>query len=1329
MFTASSSNADAAEKISCFMPPPEHREDPITEGKVSAPGIASAVSVPNAAGQRRVFSWIRNAVTGLLIVVALLLGLLRFGFSTLENHRPEVEQWVSGMLQRPVSIDSLRAYWRGWSPELEIDGVKLHRLEGTGASDEPAITFDKVRIKVDPVESLKGRRLLAHAITIVGASLTVKRFEDGSIHVAGMQPADGAAPGRLPGNLARWMLKEGGLIFDATTVQWIDARRGNAPVLLTSTRVQLSNSGDNHRLSGTFRLPGISQERIQFALDASGDLSTSTWSGRTVVNANGIRAARLKTLFNSFGEWVSGGKSDLSVWTRWKNGLMEGARAKIRADGLIFGDTLGGLRVHGGTAEVRIGRLDNGWSADLLLSDIHTSEGRWRTSRGTLNYLIDAEHGRPRLVGQFEHARLADLTSLLRSRLKTIKFASAAVETYRPSADLTNLHFSVGLGAGVAEPFRLTAEFDNLSAFVGPRFPGISGYSGKIEIDGSAGVVTMKDGTLDVALSSAFDGRFLVKTRGGRVAWRQQPEGLRLDVYEVDAAAKGIDAQIAGFARLDGDPSGPLLNLVADLRSDDVGELRRYIPSGILKPKLTQWLRRAVRGGQLTEGKLLLHGRVAEFPFDTENGVFEARFAIEDGVLDYGRGWPELYDLKGEVSFKGRRMAATLGGGRILGAHIDKGSVAIDRIGWGVPVVEIRGSAHGNAADGLEFLTRSPLSNRVSAHIRDIVAAGRVGLNLEVDYPLDKSGIRVDGRVAMNGNTVDFPHLRSGLEHVQGTLRFNQQGARARSVNAVYLGRPVKLDLISRPTAPRDTQVRISGSADGEFVAKHLSNTGLLAGPALWLERLDGETEWLATIDIPAADPGAAGKPAVRLESSLEGLAIDLPYPIGKEAASARSLAISMQAGDGKRREVHMRYGDDADAAVELEAQNGGQRIRRGAVRLGGGEASLPDGEGVFVQGALSELPAGEWVRAWKTVFVAEGADSPPQSHLRQLSLDIGRLVLLGSSFDRVRIRAKRNEVGSWNTRFDGPGLKGTVRLLDAAGERTLLASFEEVDYRSTPGENDTQLSNPQDLPAIRLISERFSFNDRNLGAVKLSATPTPAGLSFGDISVVSSEFEARANGYWHQLNGIHRSEFSISAHSKALGGFLQAMGFAGSNVSGGATDIFLSAGWPASPMEFDLRKLKGTLHLRSADGNLLSVKRGVTERIFGLLSVTALPQRLVMDFTDLFERGVSYDLIEGSFNLERGEAYTNNLSMETDTARVEIAGRTGLISEDYDQIMTVTPKLTSSLPLAPLWLAEKVFNRELFGKTFSAQYTITGPWVDPKVEPIPVETRPEDRG
>ena len=79
---------------------------------------------------------------------------------------------------------------------------------------------------------------------------------------------------------------------------------------------------------------------------------------------------------------------------------------------------------------------------------------------------------------------------------------------------------------------------------------------------------------------------------------------------------------------------------------------------------------------------------------------------------------------------------------------------------------------------------------------------------------------------------------------------------------------------------------------------------------------------------------------------------------------------------------------------------------------------------------------------------------------------------------------------------------------------------------------------------------------------------------------------------------------------------------------------------------------------------------------------------------------------------------------MESDTARLEVVGRTGLVSKDYDQLVTVIPKISSSLPLVPIWIAQKLLDRNVFDKAFAYQYTITGPWEEPAVELVKTEPR-----
>ena len=150
------------------------------------------------------------------------------------------------------------------------------------------------------------------------------------------------------------------------------------------------------------------------------------------------------------------------------------------------------------------------------------------------------------------------------------------------------------------------------------------------------------------------------------------------------------------------------------------------------------------------------------------------------------------------------------------------------------------------------------------------------------------------------------------------------------------------------------------------------------------------------------------------------------------------------------------------------------------------------------------------------------------------------------------------------------------------------------------------------------------------------------------------------------------------------------------------------------------------------------------TGRLFGLLSLQTLPRRLSLDFSDLFGKGLAFDNIEGRFDLENGDAYTNNLAMTGPSVNINISGRTGLVQQDYDQIATVTPKVTDSLPVASalfgpigigvgavIFLASEIF-QSLPGKIdtlLRKQYTITGAWNDPQVTKIKLKEEEKDKG
>jgi uncharacterized protein YhdP len=174
---------------------------------------------------------------------------------------------------------------------------------------------------------------------------------------------------------------------------------------------------------------------------------------------------------------------------------------------------------------------------------------------------------------------------------------------------------------------------------------------------------------------------------------------------------------------------------------------------------------------------------------------------------------------------------------------------------------------------------------------------------------------------------------------------------------------------------------------------------------------------------------------------------------------------------------------------------------------------------------------------------------------------------------------------------------------------------------------------------------------------------------------------------------------------------------------------------------------IDGKLHLVIKDGQLLNVKPGAG-RVFGLVSLHTLPRRLSLDFSDLFKKGYAFDRVEGNFVLSDGDAYTSDLFIEGPAARIDISGRIGLADEDYDELITVVPHVSSSLPIAgaiaggpvvgaAILLAEHLLGDELEKHTKFAhkQYTVTGPWADPvytEVDIKPVEppvTEEQDTG
>jgi uncharacterized protein YhdP len=158
------------------------------------------------------------------------------------------------------------------------------------------------------------------------------------------------------------------------------------------------------------------------------------------------------------------------------------------------------------------------------------------------------------------------------------------------------------------------------------------------------------------------------------------------------------------------------------------------------------------------------------------------------------------------------------------------------------------------------------------------------------------------------------------------------------------------------------------------------------------------------------------------------------------------------------------------------------------------------------------------------------------------------------------------------------------------------------------------------------------------------------------------------------------------------------------------------------------LSRLNGEVEFNVVQGNIADASAG-TGRLLGLLSIQSLPKRLALDFRDVFDSGFAFDEASGSFTMENGRARTDDVILESSSARISVTGSTDLVDQQYDQVLTIRPGLGNTLPVigaiaggpvgAAAGLALQGLLHEQLGDATQVQYSITGSWEEPVFEPI----------
>ena len=1274
------------------------------------------------------------AVGILVLLAAVLVTLVRLFLPDIGIYRNEVEAWVSKYSGYPIVIHSIKASWQGWTPELTLTNIDLLNKAGT----EEITHFDKARIQIAPLATLVERQFIPKSLVISGFELSITRHVNGAISIQDIE-LENIKKKQSDNELAEWLFKQDEIEIQNAQIEWIDRKyKQDEPILLTNVSFRMRNDVGRIQIDGSTNLPESYGKTMDFAFDAFGNLLTSDWSGELYLSANDINPDNWYRNIRPVQFNLSGGNANIKVWMNWKQAKLASLQGQLKYNDFeaLIQDkhALSLNKIATSFRGERTG--EDGWRFNVKLNNFITENGAWPDTDITISREPTSELGKYRYAASFSYLNIGDLAPIL----SKISFIPDKTKTFLNKMVIGGQLYDTSLRYDQSDTsvnqFSFSTRFDNLKTTPDGKLPSFSGLKGYIQGTPSQGKLVLQESTAEFKMPHSDNKTIDISKMTGNIHWTKTAGSWALQTDRLSVSTRDLTASLTGsVSQQTGAP--PFLDLVMNTGEINLEKLSDYLPE-TPKFRLKDWMEKVFLGGKVTSASALFRGSLKDFPFDHDKGRFQLLADVSDATLKYSKVWPVADQLYGEVEINGRHMRTHIQNGKIYNADITTADVTIADILKKKKTVNISGHMKGNIHDLTQFIDQSPLQHHATlTEIRNAMKSGEFGLDLSLGVPLKQKGKKpdVNGTIGFMHAVMDSPVMKIHVNNINGKVAFTGDSVSSETLKAEYEGGPVGIALTGTKTDPEHPYtITISGQGDDKFVVDRLVQyvpvTKQLEN--YLRSHISGTTPWQAQLSY-IQDKDSNLEKHLLIKSNLKGLQIELPEPAEKRKFSSTPLEISTVLSKQRQQEIRVSYNSNISCILQLDKQ-AEKKLQQVHLYIGRRQ-NPPDSTGKFIiSGKIDNLNVKNWITFLNAISTGEENTHPVLNDI-DMDLDIAHLDLFSHDYFDVNTLGRKNEWG-WSFNLDSKNIKGDVYFPDTrpGQQRQLTLLLNKLAINESNGQNRGLDSfDPSKLPLLSVAVNNFEYFGRDMGALDLKTSNMYNGVAIDEFEFKKPSLIIKGNGTWLADGNEEQSKFKIDLHAHDMRSMFKTFGYNLNSIKDGETKFQIVADWKGSPMDFSLKNLNGRLEMEIKNGQLLDINPSAG-RLFGLLSFQTLPRRLTLDFRDLFSKGLSFDKIEGKFDISNGNAYTNNLFMDSPAADVSITGRTGLAEHDYDQIVTVTPQVSESMPVAGaffgpvgigvgamIYLMGEMFNslNTNIDNLLKYQYTITGSWENPIIEKI----------
>ena len=1240
----------------------------------------------------------------IVILLAVAVGLFRLFLPRLPEYQEEIKTWASDAIGMQVEFSGMDARWGLSGPELEFYDTELIRPD----NDKRAIAADVVSVGISLTNLIFDRSFVVDHVGIRDTAIEVRQLEDGSWWIQGTEPGDLNQAHR--GGPQRLLDME--IVGEDIEIRFLQPG-DQRPRRFQVRRAQVSIDERRIAFDASVRLPENLGRQMTVTATQLLDLPDEERGWDMSLEIDDVDLAGWSDLQWATDREVYSGTGDLDLALVVSGGTVRSATAEIDFENVALELD----RPFDVSGRLELDLAEDGWLAAAEEFTLTMADHEWPESSIRVEASTDAEGAISILDVRASYLHLADaamtmplLTSEQRSQLDALS----------PSGVVRNLDATFSNLSAENRYFELSVDLEDVGVAAGDKRPGVRGFTGRIRGDLSGGRIEIDSADMSVDLPAAMTTAIPIDELQGMLIWRSSGELTRLTTDSVYLLSPFMEMRGSGELSLYADRPAPEIDFNGTYSIGDISRVYPYLPLRIMKPKLRNWFENALVAGTIPRGTVRMRGPVDKNFFKGDDGRLLVEGSVRGLTMQFQPQWPAI--VRGDVEivldhtrlYSVRNRVATAGN-IAVDSHVE---IANLREG----VLTIEALATGTLETFRQYGLQSPLNDLMGGNLDRLTMDGDASFQFDLTVPLKRARETTingvlrsnNGSLAVEGFPATFADLIGEVQVTRETLTSDNLGAR-------FLGQDVDIRL-----GPNDDpRVFTVASATGLVTAEAIVNELGLPLDGI----VEGATPYEARILFPRGKQEPRPPLTIEVDSDLEGLALQLPDPVGKLAERPLPLRGDLRfIPDTDVIESTGMAGDQIAWQLAFnKPENQAWDFDRGVLTLGEAAVEPAETRGLHIRGNTTTVRLEDWLNLSRSGDAETGA----AERIRSIDLVVDDLFAIGQHLKGHQVRLDRS-ARDWLVQIEGEDIVGSVFVpYEFQSDRAMVIEAQRL---RLPGDEVSPPSvstlDPRNLPPITLVAEEFAIGERYLGRVEAVLNRTDFGLETETLVAKDDTFEFVGNGRWvgddsEELGS--RTYLTATLTSMDVRTTLSRLDFA-QGISGRSMGVLFDLSWSGGPRSDFMDVLDGEVQLRLENGSLEEVEPGAG-RVLGLVSFVALPRRLSLDFRDVFSKGFRYDEIAGTFNVEDGVAKTCDMSMEGPAADIGIVGQVDLDAKIYEQGAVISAKVGNTLPIvgavvggppgaAAMLIFSQIFKKPLqeVGQVF---YGISGPWEEPTIDSV----------